>query len=579
MAVATRSGIAATLEQAERELELLVRDSEHEVEGVAGDFGGLARETDGILSLAAAIVGCVETESILAVLDRVESMGGVARQFLEERLKATAGILETVVAEAKLLVRLSELTGAQRAIARETQTLSVLTNIEVARLGELGIGFQYLAHQLDDFSQSVAKGTRELSSHTEERRSAIEETRRMLVVELPHIRENLARTETRLGNALGVVNARLTELSRTPEQFRGCVAEIAGRIAGVVAAVQVQDITRQRVEHVGESLGLIRSLVSGLEDGETEEACGLPPIVAGLAIQGYQLRSVGETVGEWVSRIRSCIDGILRISCSEVVGIGPAVLLEVRELLEKLGGIEALEGESQAVNGEVESTLGGLSNLMQLVGEHLARSTEVRDRLRLITFNSIIEASHLGSEADAILEISQSIKRLAGVWSEITDRSGRAMEEILRLVEQVEGGMTHFSEEGSNDLRQAQAETRAGLESIGRAADAAGRQAQEIEAATGSLKGRIAAIGVRAERLDGCFARIARVEKQIEELKRQFESEGPGFSGRWDEAEVEKLFAAGYTTEIEREVLRAALRGEPLPSQQLSLAGNDVELF
>jgi hypothetical protein len=42
---------------------------------------------------------------------------------------------------------------------------------------------------------------------------------------------------------------------------------------------------------------------------------------------------------------------------------------------------------------------------------------------------------------------------------------------------------------------------------------------------------------------------------------------------------VEKLFAAGYTTEIEREVLRAALRGEPLPSQQLSLAGNDVELF
>jgi hypothetical protein len=425
MAVATRSGIAATLEQAERELELLVRDSEHEVEGVAGDFGGLARETDGILSLAAAIVGCVETESILAVLDRVESMGGVARQFLEERLKATAGILETVVAEAKLLVRLSELTGAQRAIARETQTLSVLTNIEVARLGELGIGFQYLAHQLDDFSQSVAKGTRELSSHTEERRSAIEETRRMLVVELPHIRENLARTETRLGNALGVVNARLTELSRTPEQFRGCVAEIAGRIAGVVAAVQVQDITRQRVEHVGESLGLIRSLVSGLEDGETEEACGLPPIVAGLAIQSYQLRSVGETVGEWVSRIRSCIDGILRISCSEVVGIGPAVLLEVRELLEKLGGIEALEGESQAVNGEVESTLGGLSNLMQLVGEHLARSTEVRDRLRLITFNSIIEASHLGSEADAILEISQSIKRLAGVWSEITDRSGR----------------------------------------------------------------------------------------------------------------------------------------------------------
>jgi len=41
------------------------------------------------------------------------------------------------------------------------------------------------------------------------------------------------------------------------------------------------------------------------------------------------------------------------------------------------------------------------------------------------------------------------------------------------------------------------------------------------------------AIGARAERLDGCFARIARVEKQIEELKRQFESE-VRVQWRWD---------------------------------------------
>jgi hypothetical protein len=579
MPVAERSEIAASLEEAERELQSLVRDSVDEVAGVAGDFGALARETEGMLRLAAAIVGCVETAGVSAVLGRVASLGSVTRQFLEARLKATVGILKTVSAEAKLLARLTELTSAQRMIARETQTLSMLTNIEVARLGKMGAGFQYLAHQLDDFSLSVGKGTRELTIHTEERRGAIEETRRMLEKELPQIRESLARTESVLGEALEIVNAKLIELSGTPEQFRVCVAEIAGQIAGVVAAVQAEDITRQQSEHVVESLGLIRRMVCSLEEGGTEADCALPPIVPGLLIQSYQLKGIGETVSGWISRIRACIEGILRISCSQVVGIGPAVLLEVGELSAQLRGIAVLERESQAVNGEVESTLSGLSNLMQLVSEHLQRSTEVRDRLRLITFNAIIEASHLGSDADAILEISQSIKRLAGVWSEITERSGQAMDEILALVGQVESEMAHFSAEGSNELRQAQAETQAGLENLSRAADTAARQAQEIEAATGRLQGRIAAIGARADRLDGCLARVARVEKQVEEIESHFEDDASRLSSRWDETEMEKLFAACYTTEIERRLLLAALRREPLPGQDLSLAGNDVELF
>ena len=584
MAVAGRSEMAATLEQADRELQELVRDSEDEIAGVVRDFGDLARETDVILSLAAAIVECVEAESVLSVLGRAESLGIAARQFLEGRLKATSGVLDTVTSEAKLLEGLSELTREQRAIARETQTLSVLTNIEVARLGELGNGFQYLAHQLDDFSESVAKGTKELASHTEERKRAIEETRRMLAVELPHIRQELARMETDLGKALAMVNSRLTALLETPEQFRVCVVEIAGQIAGVVAAVQVEDITRQQLEHVSQGLrivaGKVRGLENGnLEDGDFEGSPEAPRIAAGLQIQAGQLTNIGETVGEWVSRIRTCMDGILRIGCSGVVEIGPKVLLEVRELSAQLGGIEMLEQESQAVNSEVQSTLAGLSNLMQLVGEHLARSTGARDRLRLLTFNSIIEASHLGAKADAILEISQSIKRLAAVWSGITDRSGQAMEEILLLVKQVQEGIRHFSEEGNHGLREAQSETGAGLETLRGSADFAARQAKEIESSTGRMQAKTAAIGARADRLEGCFARAGGVRRTIEDLGRLIEREVPGALGRCDRVEAESLFAAAYTTEIERQVLRAVLKGEPLPGRQMSLAGNDVELF
>jgi chromosome segregation ATPase len=229
---------------------------------VARAFEGLAGHTDTIVSLAAAIVGCVENENVSSVLPQVQTLGAAARVFIGDRLQATTGILETVTTEVKLLRQLSRVAGDQEAIAFEIKALSVLTNIEVARLGTVGAGFHYLAQELANFSKSVIEDTKELARHTDGRRAAIEETRRVLSAELPRLREELARIEVELGNALAVVDASLTQLSSTPVQLRTCVEDIARQIAGVVAAVQTHDITRQQIEHVQAAFALIWRMAS-----------------------------------------------------------------------------------------------------------------------------------------------------------------------------------------------------------------------------------------------------------------------------------------------------------------------------
>jgi hypothetical protein len=65
----------------------------------------------------------------------------------------------------------------------------------------------------------------------------------------------------------------------------------------------------------------------------------------------------------------------------------------------------------------------------------------------------------------------------------------------------------------------------------------------------------------------------------VEEVRRQLEIDDPGVKQRYDPDEMEQLFSASYTTEMEREVLRAALRGKALPVAQTTLAGNSAELF
>jgi len=436
MSVETRTEAVRTLERAKDELQVLSRATESEIESVARAFEGLAGNADTILNLAGAIVGCVENEGVSSVLPKVQTLGAAARRFIGERLRATTGIVETVKTEVKLLFEFSLVAGNQTAIAFETKELSVLTNMEVARLGTVGAGFQYLSSQLADFSKSLAEDTRELGRHTDGHRATIEETKVVLGAELPPLREKLARTEVGLGNALAHVDSSLTQLSRIPVQFRTCVQDVAQQIAGVVAAIQANDITRQQIEHVQEAFALISAKMGGDGNSESDVAQELARAYAGRTIMIYQLRTIKKTVANWASQIRTCMGGILRVSVSDVVGIGPSALEQERELSSQLADIERLERQSQAYSKRIQRTFGGLADLMQLVTEHLQRSKSIHNHLRLLTFNSIIEATRLGTQAAAILAIANCIKGISVEWGKITDQSGQAMQEVLNLVKQ-----------------------------------------------------------------------------------------------------------------------------------------------
>ncbi|MFP5228966.1 MAG: hypothetical protein ACLGXA_15220 [Acidobacteriota bacterium] len=573
MTAAVLEGIAP--EQLRRlvgNLRALQGESEREIDRLVRDFQELALESSGILASAGEIVRLAESERMDRVLPGVRTLAAAAQAFIRQRLEATSGVLETVVAEDALLGQLAQLTRGQKAVVRETGVLRVLTNIEVARLGEVGAGFQYLAHELDDFSQSVARSTSEMMEHTEARRRAIGETRRALAAELPATREGFARIEQSLDNASQEVERALAELRQTPLRFEACVEQVAAQIAGVVAAIQGHDITRQQIEHVESALERIAGAAEGRKDLTAEE------MRAGLAIQSYQLRNVRQTIEEWITQIHSCLEGMTRIASSELLSLGPVVMQQESALSAQLTRIEHLEEACEASDSRVQASFAGIEGLMQLVREHLERSRSVRDRLQLLMFNSIVEASHLGSQADGILEISTTIKRISAAWGEITAKSEAATGQIRALVEENHTTREAFSEASYAPLREARAATGSGLETLREAAAGAESQGRRVESAVATLQTRIAAIAGAAERLEAGFTRLGAVVDAIEEMRQA--SDGPGSpASAGDQAALEARFSAEYTTEIERAVLRAALTGAPLPVAQQSFAGNSVELF
>ena len=579
MSMEFKTEVVDVLEKGKGELAALARTTASEIESVAKTFEGLSGHVDTILSLAGGIVGCVEDERVTSLLPKVQRLGTTAKRLIEDRVKATAGILEAVTMEVKLLRQLSEVTRAQEGIALETRALSVLTNVEVARIGAGGEGFQYLARELAGFSKSVSEDIQELGRHTDGHRATIEATRRVLTDELPRLREEFARMEFSLGEALSAVSSGLAQLSQTPVQFRAYVEDVARQIAGVVAAIQAHDITRQQIEHVQEAFTTISEIVSREWASEAEGISEQSRAYAGLSIQAYQLRSIKETVASWAAQIRNCVGGILNVSASSVVGIGSDVLDKERDMSSELVHIERVERDSLAYCERIQSTFSGLESLVQLVSEHLKRAKSIRDHLHLLTLNSIIEASRLGNRAAAILAVGNSIKEISAEWSRITSQSEHSMREVVNLAQKTRTLMEAFSGDGNSQLREAQEQTGAGLEALRTAAAFAAQQAQATLGATEKMQATTTEVGHSVDILNACFGRIDAVISEVERMKQQWETSQPDIKTRYDAAEVEQMFGASCTTEMERAVMRAALGGTALPAAEQSFEGNSVELF
>jgi hypothetical protein len=107
----------------------------------------------------------------------------------------------------------------------------------------------------------------------------------------------------------------------------------------------------------------------------------------------------------------------------------------------------------------------------------------------------------------------------------------------------------------------------------------AGAKAEKMNVVVESMRAKLAQVGTTGDLLDACFARLDAVLSEIGRAKSGLEAEIRGGEDCYDPVEVADAFSSFYTTEMEREVMQAALLGTALPVTQQTFEGNSVELF
>ena len=247
--------------------------------------------------------------------------------------------------------------------------------------------------------------------------------------------------------------------------------QISRHIGEVVTSLQFHDITRQKIEHVKESLVEItgkqspreKNRVSRLKDNlfpfrgkePSDGSGGIASTVSACELQRAQLDHARMEV---LSAIERIIAGLKDIAhhiteiCAEtstLVNVSDASGATFISSLEK--GFSALTGsiaEYHRINEQLSETIDRSAHTIGAMSSFIRDLEKIGIEIRMIGLNACIRAAHVGEKGAALGILADSIHQLSADTSDHTD----LISENIKMVIQSAQALTHaISRETTGD--------------------------------------------------------------------------------------------------------------------------------
>ena len=204
----------------------------------------------------------------------------------------------TVMESSKGLVKLTQMV---KGIASKTNLLALNAAIEAARAGEQGRGFAVVADEVRHLSQQSNGVAEEIEQGISAMVQTIEQQFAATIDETQQARE-MEELE-QLTQRLGLLGSSYKDLTQQYHQLVVSLREngqvVAAEVMDAMGSIQFQDITRQRLEHINESLTHLAShsgqLLGYVDAHDVEAIHRLAPMsVADVAVD-YRMHSQRQT--------------------------------------------------------------------------------------------------------------------------------------------------------------------------------------------------------------------------------------------------------------------------------------------
>ena len=561
-----------------KRLSICTTKLEHSFERVSAALDSLAGGSSSLVDCARGLLNgdCSVFQSAMDIMER-------PLNFNDECLGITAKLERSLALVAD---RIGRLHGFKMNLDQHMPPLKILqTMFRIESAGSpAGIRSLFVAlsgeieHLMGQISELIGREFEGIASTEATIRDVAARVRALHVLQM-----NAAQGRSVIQQSMVRLEARFTEDKVRDEALVAASQTISKHIAGMVGALQYQDILNQRLQHVIRVLGDMGEESRKLSHGGagSKPADALSFLRDASRVESAQLEGVEQVLGSAVSNLRSSLGNLAEATRDMGRQCVPAEAAAddslggmIRVLLAIIGENRELIKSTCRETSEIAAALEPIGSLLgNLTGSILNLST----RIRLIALNAQVQAAQAGGGAG--LEVlacnAHSIAdEMAGLVEQIAGELAALKQELavsLQDVEYTQSRSTQFLQILLQDGSEQQTRLERFRDWILVQLKSAADLIERIEAESGSLSatldpcsGVLAVMASARSELEGFSARLTA------RLKREIRS-----------ARIEE-HARSYTAASERSAHLRALEGSApalSPSPAHAMAEGSVELF
>lgn len=493
---------------------------------------------------------------------------------VEEKRQASLGQISEIEKE------LVKEVASMRETLRYLRTFAITAKITGAGIPEFS-GFaeeiieriQYGSGQVENFASKLSELAAQMKP-AGARGQQILATYRDLV---PAIAADLERGTTGLAG-------HHVQLASAARQVRKLAGNVQAKLATILSAMQIGDITRQRVEHCQSSLSLIEDYLAS-DDGralKAEQRARLQGCV--LMLVHRQLEQTSGDFRRDTAKIVSTVESFGG-DVKEIVALGQAMQDDegagsslIRQLETNIASAQQVVSTVTATASESDQLSLNTGRIVRELLDGIEIVRVVRTDIQYMALNTNLRCSRIGEEGRAINVVTGELRAFAGRMDEIAERIIVALQQLGTCADALSGNESDESAEAGLHDRLAVV-----LDDIRRSADhmdgTLARVDEQGRAAADQMQASVRKLDFRAELGD-----------ILEDCTRQIAEECPAglpdISGIENAmAEIGARIGRLYTMNTERELHGEIFGAAPVPVVGEAAAGQssgpltDEDLF
>lgn len=427
----------------------------------AAPVEGVFLEVGEHLSGAAALLGTISDSfgDLMARLDGGDLLNAIACLDVAARGVASighrsAGSLAKLERMESLVLTIRSRLGRLSKTIAEVRLLSINARVESAHVANRDVDFSVFTHEIGRLSDLAEAGLDNLGQELGALGALVSKVRDGQRRFEHAQRQSLATVNDRISHSLASSDAHRAEAISAVTAIAEEARRIGIRIGDVVMALQIGDITRQRVEHVCEALEAVphRGEMPGEPQGGEQERDGLAAAIRRL--QADQLAHAATDLEQGaVAAIANLAE--LRREAESVAVIGSrafggadgahgSFLLDLSEQMRVAGSL--MEGHIRA-RDDMDALLHAVSDRVSAMVVHVESVHSIEVDLRIMGLNATLKCGRLGDSGRALSVIAQTLRTYAG--STVAD-AGELMAGLEDIIAAAHELAAHGSGEAEN---------------------------------------------------------------------------------------------------------------------------------